>query len=128
MDGANNSTTFTDSSLTPKTVFANGDAKISTAQSKFGGSSAYLDGNGDHLSIPNSSDFEFGSGDFTIEFWAYVTALKGYQAFIAKSYAAADQNGWVLACESNNVISFYVGNGSWTLGLSAGSIPGSTIP
>lgn len=45
-----------------------GDAQISTTQSKFGGSSIYLDGNGDYLLAPPSSNFSF-DGDFTIEAW-----------------------------------------------------------
>ena len=36
-DGTNGFTTITDSSPTPKTVTAVGNAQISTAQSKFGG-------------------------------------------------------------------------------------------
>jgi hypothetical protein len=69
MDGANNSTTFIDSSSSAKTVTANGDAKISTALSKFGGASGLFDGAGDFLSVPSSADFDYGSGDFTIEGW-----------------------------------------------------------
>lgn len=34
--------------------------------------SLYFDGNSNnYLSIPNSADFRFGTGDFTIEFWLY---------------------------------------------------------
>jgi hypothetical protein len=69
MDGANASTSFIDNSPTPKTVVANGNIQISTAQSKFGGASAYFDGSGDFLQIANNQDFNMGSGDFTIEFW-----------------------------------------------------------
>lgn len=75
MDGADNSTTFTD--LKGKTVTANGNARISTTQSKFGGASAYFDGAGDYLSIPASSDFGFGTGDFTIEGWIYPVVVTG---------------------------------------------------
>lgn len=71
MDGSNGSTSFTDKSLTARAVTANGNAQISTAQSKFGGASAVFDGNGDYLSISDSGDFDFGSGDFTIECWFY---------------------------------------------------------
>jgi hypothetical protein len=71
--GANNSTNIFDNSYNRKTVTPYGDAKISTAQSKYGGSSLYLDGNGDYLSIPSSEDLNFGTSDFTIEFWAYCT-------------------------------------------------------
>ncbi len=42
-----------------------------TDQSKWGGSSWYFDGTNDLLTIPDSADFNFGSGDFTIEAWVY---------------------------------------------------------
>lgn len=74
MDGTNGSTTFTDSSPSAKTVTANGNAQISTAQSKFGGASAYFDGTGDYLSVADSADLELGGSDFTIECWIYPTA------------------------------------------------------
>ena len=65
-DGANGSTTFTDISDTPKTVAAYGNAQISTAQSKFGGSSAYFDGSGDYLAATDHADLDLGL-IFTIE-------------------------------------------------------------
>ena len=68
-DGANGSTTITDSSPSPKTVTAVGNAQISTAQSKFGGSSIAFDGSGDYLTTQSSSESNFGSSNFTIEFW-----------------------------------------------------------
>ena len=43
-----------------------GDAKISTTQSKFGGSSIFFDGTGDYLFIPKTHSFLFGGGNFTI--------------------------------------------------------------
>lgn len=70
-NGANNSTTFTDSSIYNHTITAYGNTKISTAQSKFGGSSMYFDGNGDYLTIPDDTSFHLGSDSFTIEFWIY---------------------------------------------------------
>lgn len=69
MNGADASTTFTDSSSVPKTVTANDNAQIDTAQSKFGGASGLFDGTSDNLTIPNSADFQVGAGDFTIDFW-----------------------------------------------------------
>ena len=50
-----------------------GGAAISTAQSKFGGSSIYLDGTGDYLTFPSSQGFAMGTGDFTFEGWVYAT-------------------------------------------------------
>lgn len=77
MKGSNGSTSFIDSSSSPKTITVYGNAQISTTQSKFGGSSGYFDGSGDYISLPQSSDWDFGSGDFTIEFWAYLLSHGG---------------------------------------------------
>jgi hypothetical protein len=67
MDGTGS--TFVDSSSTPLSITANGDATQSVTQSKFGGKSAYFDGTGDYLSVAASQGFEFGTGDFVVEFW-----------------------------------------------------------
>ncbi|MCK9578288.1 LamG domain-containing protein [bacterium] len=67
MDGVNNGTTFTDQS--GKAISRVGNTKTITATKKFGTASAYFDGSGDYLSIPTSTDFDFGTGDFTIDFW-----------------------------------------------------------
>jgi hypothetical protein len=88
MDGANNSTTFTDSSLTPKAVFANGNVKISTAQSKFGGSSALFDGTGDYLSIASDNTLSLDANNFTIEAWIYLSAkVNNYGTIIGNNPA-----------------------------------------
>jgi hypothetical protein len=58
-----------------------GDVKISTANSKFGGSSMYFDGTGDYLTAPSNAAFTFGTGDFTIEGWFYVNSF-GANGFI----------------------------------------------
>lgn len=59
-NGANNSTTFTDSS--GRTWTANGNAKLSTAQFVEGTASLLLDGSGDYASTPSTSDIQM-SGD-----------------------------------------------------------------
>ena len=56
-----------------KTVALNGAVARSSSQSKFGVYSAYFDGNSSYLSVPYSSDFDFGAGDLTIEMWLYRT-------------------------------------------------------
>jgi hypothetical protein len=71
-NGINGSITITDNSPSPKTVTASGNAQISTAQSKFGGSSIAFDGTGDFLSTPANASFNFGTDNFTVEMWIYV--------------------------------------------------------
>lgn len=72
-NGTDGSTTFTDQ--TGKTWSASGNAQLDTAQQKFGSASALFDGAGDFISTSNSSDFDFGSGNFTIEFFIRANAL-----------------------------------------------------
>lgn len=57
-----------------KTVYAVGDAKLSTSVKKFGTASLALDGTGDYATVATQPDFNFGTADFTIELWAYRTA------------------------------------------------------
>jgi hypothetical protein len=71
-DGTNGSTTIVDSSSSPKAVTAVGNAQISTAQSKFGGSSLAFDGTGDSLEVSSANVLNFGAGDFTVECWIYL--------------------------------------------------------
>jgi len=62
-----------------------GNAQISTTQSKYGGSSMAFDGNGDYLSIPNTSLLQLGSSDWTIECWAYINSTTGDQRPISQN-------------------------------------------
>ena len=71
MNGTNGSTTITDEK--GKTVTRNGSVAISTTKAVFGQSAHFPNTNGatqaSHLILPLSSDFVFGTGDFTIEYW-----------------------------------------------------------
>jgi hypothetical protein len=90
-NGANGSTTIVDSSSSPKTVTAVGNAQISTAQSKFGGASIAFDGSGDRLAIPASSQFGFGMDSFTIEYFLRCTA-SGLQIHLDTRIAADSES------------------------------------
>ena len=102
-DGANDATSTTDESDSNHTVSFNGSADISTAQSKFGGSSLYLPGgNNDYVTIAGSSDFNFGTGDFTIEMWVYRTHTA--YGYIFETRGGQDTT-------STDGISLYLGSG-----------------
>ena len=74
-NGTDATTVFTDDigtnaiPRTPNTITARGNAKVSTAQSKFGGASMLSDGAGDCLQVSSNADFGYSTGDFTIEFF-----------------------------------------------------------
>jgi hypothetical protein len=71
LDGENNSTVFTDDATVGKRykkgIQAIGNAQVDTAQSKFGGASAYFDGTGDYLQVSNSFNWH-NQTTGTIEF------------------------------------------------------------
>lgn len=118
-DGTNGSTTITDSSPTPKTVTAFGNAQISTAQSKFGGSSIAFDGTGDYLTLPTDNNLVLTS-DFTIEFWIYPNSVSGSGHLIATqsvdftiqfSNAASDQ---LMVYDGNSNVISSVALSTWS--------------
>ena len=92
-----------------------GDAKISTTQSKFGGSSIYFDGTGDWLSLPNTVSLQPGSGNFTIECWINT----GYSSttttgcIISQYNTASSSAEWILGIRSG-VVYIWLGNTNYT--------------
>ncbi len=48
-------------------------AAISNTQAKFGSYSLHLESTNEYVEYPNHSGFDYGTGDFTIEFWMYPT-------------------------------------------------------
>jgi hypothetical protein len=84
-----------------------GDTKISTAQSKFGSSSIYFDGTGDCLLAPSSPNFDFGTGNFTIEMWInFANVTSTWQAIISRAYIIT--GGWRLyKNDANNQLRWY---------------------
>lgn len=126
MDGANNSTTFTDSSLTPKAVLAKGNAKISTTQSKFSGSSAYFDGvSSTYLAIP-AVGLPIGAGDFTIEMWANFANPSAYQYFCASSSMTGGYFQMALNGMASNAIGIGRTNVDWPLVFSGHNMVANT--
>jgi hypothetical protein len=73
MDGSG--TAFTDSSASRNAITAYLGANQTNNSYKFSnGSSLFLDSTNDYVSVPDSEDWNFGSGDFTIDAWVKNTA------------------------------------------------------
>ncbi len=81
-EGADASTTFTDSSSSPRTVTAVGNVQIDTAQFKYGTASMLFDGTGDYLTNDASAGFVMGTGDFTLEAWVRPASFASGRAII----------------------------------------------
>ena len=113
-NGTNGSTTMTDNSKNNVTVTATNGAAISTAQSKFGGTSLLLDGTNDYVSVTNNSAFDFGAGDFTIEYWEYRTLSSTLSPILSRhsnSYAPY-LIGWYDSSVSSAIVMYMSSNGS----------------
>jgi hypothetical protein len=81
MNGANGSTTFTDLSANNYVATVNGGLAMSTAQSKFGGSSALFNGTNSSLQFasPPGNLVTWWGTDITIECWVRCTSFASDQ-------------------------------------------------
>ena len=79
----------------------------------FGGD---LGSNGNYLAVGDSDDFNFGSGDFTIECWVYADALStnNFEGIIGQwpQNGANALNSWVLEVVGRDLEFYYCYNGA----------------
>ena len=109
---ASDNNNITDSSSNSHSITVNGDTTASTfSPYRSGGYSTYFDGTGDNLDISASSDFDFGTGDFTFEmsFYAYVTSGGGKYLITnrASGWGAGVFQFSVSAAATNVYCTFY---------------------
>lgn len=114
----NNGSTITDDSLYGRAPSVLGGAVTSATQKKFGGKSLQRP-SGNVLRFAASTDFTPGTGDFTVEFYRYVTSST------ATTYQLARANGgsagrWALGENGTNKLSW------WYLGSAIVASPTNT--
>jgi hypothetical protein len=85
-----------------------GNAQVSTTQAKFGTTSMYFDGTGDQLLMPASQNFEFGSGNHTVECWVYLTATSGSIINYSNGQSANTNFCWEIYQSSATGIQFTI--------------------
>ena len=107
----------------PVTIF--GNTTISTAQYPTGMTrSIYFDGSGDYLTVPSSSAFAFGTGDFTIEYWIYSISFTTTPTVVDSRNTGVSNNGYSDYFSSGGNFNLYLG--SATVFTSSSAIPTST--
>lgn len=116
--GADNSAGIIDSSASAHTVTIGSSAFIDTAQSKFFDSSIRFDGADDFITLPGGTDFTFGTGDFTIDFWFRVTTVAGITPVFFDWRGAGLTGAYPCAFVQSNVLVYHAN--------SANRITGST--
>ncbi len=117
MDGT--AASFIDSSSSPTTVTATGNATQSATRSRWGGKSAYFDGTSSAGAVVSaaSSAFDFGAGDFSIEAWVYFDSVSGGHRVAGGDNLDGGNKSWVWYV-SDGTLSFYLSTwgGSWNMG------------
>lgn len=104
-NGAQNNT-FIDSSSNAFTITRNGDATQGayspfTATAPYtasaNGGSSYFDGTGDYLSAASNAAFNFGSNNFTVEFWIQTSQTTSNATLINREWGSSPYTGgWTI--------------------------------
>lgn len=112
LNGANGSTSFPDSSSHSLSIAGSGSAAISTAQSKFNGSSLSLPGGSALYGTTYDSALNLNAPgtSFTVECWAYLTS-NGGDPYIVTANSSGNSPRWAMQVYSGR-LAFYSGGGS----------------
>ena len=105
-----------------------GDAKLSTAISKFGGSSMSFDGTGDYLVLSgnlSSGINAMGTGDFTIEFWLYANSVAASDQGLIDMRPASTNGYYPYLYMNNGQVTYWL-NSTAVINSSAGAITTGT--
>ena len=86
----------------------NGEATVVNSVKKYGIGSYYFDGSGDFILAPAEDDYNFGSGDFTIECWVrFTNTTTGNEGIIdtGSTLTTANPNQWFIY-RNGNILRF----------------------
>lgn len=123
-NGANNTTTFVDLSGYSRTISRVGDPVISTAQSKFGGSSIKF--NDGYIVSAASADFNLSTMDFAIEFFAYFTSTASDQRLAGGDSPTSTAGfNWAIYVTSVGRLDMYLSSTSNNWNIAVGSLIGN---
>jgi len=112
---------FVDSSVNNYAVTTAGHVVTDSTQYKFGNYSGVFDGTDDYLSLADSDDWNFGSGNFTIDFRFRFNALSATSYFVSQE--SVTSNYWALYCNANGSLVFegYADGGGTFVNLYTGA-------
>lgn len=123
MNGNDGGTTFTDN-IGVHSWTATNQANTDQGVTKFGNASLQTDGAGDYISTGDHADWDFGTGDYTIDFWANprVAPSSDYLIEVGRGGGGGSGKGVAIVAASTSVIIYHNGSGiktennTWTTG------------
>jgi hypothetical protein len=115
-DGASGDTSFI--AATGQTATFIGTAQLTTSQKKFGDTSLLLNGSTDYVTFPDSSTWDFGSGDWTVDgqFMFNGVGLQGLWSHTANS--AGTRGLWFYLSAGTSINGVYSADGTAQTGIS----------
>lgn len=122
-DGANGATTTVDSSSSHKTIVLTGAGSVlTTAQAKFG-TASLVSTTSCYAALVDSADWDFGTGQFTIEAFIRSTSTITNIRVVAGRWAAGSL-AWVLRFSAAGLLEFYYSTtGADSPGLASAYVP-----
>jgi len=114
-DTTDGSTTFVDSSQFGRTITVGGNAQHDTAQNVLStASSILLDGTGDYLTVPDSTDWNFGTSAFTLDWHFRSAGITSTQAMVKKGNASTWSGIQWISWIASSKLYFQVSNNGST--------------
>ena len=95
-------------------LFAGGESTNALARS------VDFDGSGDELSIADSTDFDYGSGDFTLECWLNPSATNG-TTLVHAHHSGSNYGPCNLYFDNNNILTLYASSNNSDFDVSSGT-------
>ena len=125
LTGNSGNTVVTDSSTNNFAITVVGDSRASNFSPYLTGWSNYFDGSSAYLSVADNAAFDFGAGNFTIEYWEYRSSAKNDIIPIGRRLNTSGSATaiWNLGYESSGLLNgtFNDGAGTTYLSLQMGS-------
>lgn len=103
-NGPDGATTYFSDDINVRAASFFGTAQLDVGIKKFGSAALQINGGADKITFPDSGDWAFGNGLFTIDFWAYFVSIftEGNNYFYHQNINA-----------DNNILVFYNGPNDW---------------
>jgi len=87
-------------------ITASGNAVIKASPFRDGKSAMFFDGTDDKLTITDSDDFAFGSGDFTFECWVYASSFSSDNEIFADHNSSGSYQTFSFGMTSSQKLKF----------------------
>lgn len=99
-----------------------GSAQISTSVVKYGTGSMSFNGTNSYLYAINNTALQFATGDYTVEFWAYVSSFSTTPVYTDFRTSNGATGGAIqISATTGGIINVYGGSSTATLLVTAGS-------